>query len=433
MKDSYTFSFPSFIKGEFLTKLAKVNKKLAGMANANQVQILAETIETRSILKPDSRKKVLDTAKLMPVTARYKAGPEDYMDVVFSIVEVSLPVQTKINGYELAGTINILGDVKTIFSLNDDVNLSEVDVKLCHHCNTRRKRKALHVFTEEATGNHVAIGSTCVHDYIGLDIDKILHTFFNFYKEEDLYGSRGMREAWGFPIVELANACRVAYLHDSQYVKSSYNDGYSRSGFSNNENGTKWRVDAIHNIMFGNSIRPEDIQDKANLLEELTKAPKVGKLLTETYGDLDPKTSNFNSNIVETLFYVDDEGNKTLRDFIVGKARGMFVWCVFNALNKQVKVEVQTKVEENTKPSEHVGKVGDRVQVSGVVKFAKDYDSDWGTRRLLVVKGDNGAEVKTYTKHLIGVGSRVSLKGTISKLETYKGIKSTMVKRASFS
>lgn len=428
MKDSYTFSFPAFIKGEFLTKLAKVNKKLANMANANQVQILSESMETRSILKPDARKKVLDTAKLMPVTARYKAGPEDYMEVVFSIVEVSLPIQTKINGYELAGTINIQGDVKTIFSLNDEVNLSEVDVKLCHHCNTRRSRKALHVFTEEATGNHVAIGSTCVHDYIGLDIDKVLHTFFNFYKEEDLYGSRGMNSAWGFPVANLANAVRVAYAISPNYKKVDPYSGYDYES-------TKQLVDRIHEVLF--HPNQFNMGDHDHFNELLTKAPKVGSLLVDTYKGMDAKASNFNSNVVETLFYTNEDGSRVLRDFIVGKARGIFIWACFDALKKANQVEVQTKVEDNTKPSDYIGKVGERVQVSGTVKFIRDCETSFGTSRLLVVKGNDGNEVKTFTTSQgcwdLKVGSSVSIKGTVSNHETYKGTKSTMVKRASFS
>jgi ribosomal protein L31 len=438
MQDSYTFSFPSFIKGEFLTKLKRVNKKLAGMAEANQVQILGETLESRKILKPEPRKRVKETSHLKVGHGRYVPSPEDYMDVVFSVVQVSLPIQTKINGFELAGTINIEGDVKTIHSLNDEVNLANVDVKVCHHCNVRRKRNRLHVFTEVQTGNHVAIGSTCTHEYLGLDVDGILHTFFNFYKEEDLYGSRGMGEAWGFPIVNLANACRVAYSHNPTYVKSCVENEYGSrwNRFSTNENGTKWVVDGIHAIMYGGSLQPDDIAHKEKLFNELATLPKVGNLLKETYEGLDAKSSNFNSNIVETLFYTDDEGTKTLRDFIVGKARGMFVWCVFNALKKSEEVKAKAALPKE-KDSFHVGEVGERVQVSGVVKFIKDMHNDFGSSRLVVVKGQGGEEVKTFTTSKgcwdLEVGSSVSIKGTVSKHEDFKGTKSTMVKRANFS
>jgi ribosomal protein L31 len=437
MQDRYTFSFPSFIKGEFLTKLARVNKKLSQMAEANQVQVLGETVSTKSILTPDAFKKVKETRHLKP-KHRYQPSPEDYMDVVFSTVDVSLPLETKIKGFELAGTINIEGDVKTIHSLNDEVNLAEVDVKLCHHCGTKRKRNRLHVFTESSTGNHVAIGSTCVHDYLGLDIDKVLHTFFNFYKEEDLYGSNGMREAWGFPILNLANACRVAYVENPTYVKAQVENEYGSrwNRYSTNENGTKWRVDEIHSLLYSPLGNPQDLKERDRLQKILDNAPKVGALLTSTYGDLDPKASNFNSNVVETLFYVDEEGNKTLRDFIVGKARGMFVWAVFNALKKQEAARVQA-TKPQLPPSFHLGKVGERVEVTGEVSFIKTCETQFGSSRLVVVKGDNGAEVKTFGTGSsiwdVSKGDRVTMKGTVSKHEEFKGTKSTMVKRASFA
>jgi hypothetical protein len=428
MSDSYSFSFPAFIKGEFLTKLNRVNKKLAGMANANQVQILSEELDTRKILKPEAREKILKTKHLGPANV-YKATPEDYMDVVFSTVEVSLPVQTKINGFNLVGTINIEGDVKTIHALDDSVNLSEVDVKLCHHCGTKRKRKCLHVFVEESSNDLVAIGSTCVFEYIGLDIDRILHTFFNFYKEDDLYGSRGMRQAWGFPIENLANATSVAYAMNSTYVKA----GDPRYG-EYNESNTKSRVDFIHSVMF--QPNQWNTHDRESFLDVLKTAPKVGKLLSETYGDLDEKSSNFNSNIVETLFYTDAFGKRVLRDFIVGKARGLFVWACFNALNKAAVAKVQA-TQPKAKPSFHVGKVGDRISVSGTVKVIRECNNSFGSSRLVVVKQDDGAEVKTFSTSKgvwnLNEGDSVQLKGTVSQHDEYKGTKSTMVKRASFS
>lgn len=414
MPTTYTFTFPTFIKQEFLIKLAKLNKKLAKMKDSNQVEIVSEKLETLKVLKPEIHKRKKESR------GQYMALNDDYINVVFSIVEVSLPVQNKIQGFELVGNIDIQGDVKTIFAINDSINLSQIETSVCHHCGTKRKRNAVTILKETSTDDIHVIGSTCVHDYLGIDIYPVLKTFFNFYKEEDFYESRGMRTAWGFATDELANAVRVAYYDDPTYVKADF--GY-------NDNSTKAKVDRIYNIMYG--VHTSSRQELFNILD---KTQKVGKLLIDTYGDLDEKQNNFNSNLVQTLFYVDGNGNRILRDFIVGKARGIFIWACFNALTKQKKDSLP---KESETPSFYIGEVGDKINIKGAIKFIKNCQTGFGSSRLVVVKSEDGAEVKTFSTSNsvwdLQVGDTVNIKGTISKHEEFKGTKSTLVKRAKFS
>jgi hypothetical protein len=416
---SYSFSFPAFIKGEFLTKLASLNKKLAKMADSNQVDIIHETLETRKVLKPEAHQKLKENRYFQPT-------PEDHMDIIFSVVEVSLPIQTKINGFDFVGTINIEGDVKTIYAVDNTINLTNVDPCICHHCHVRRQRNCVHIFAESQTGNLVSIGSTCTHDYIGLNIDSILYAFFNFYKTDDLYESRGMSGAWGFHAQHLIDAIRVSYAQNPSYLKAS-----------DDHKGTKGCVDCIYNILFHSLSSAALIEERNKLKEILLTAPVVGDLLVKTYGNLDPKTSNFNSNLVETLFYTNSNGEKIQRDFIVGKARGLFIWAVFNALNK-AKEALEVKVQPFQElPSFHVGQIGSKLEVEGVIRFIKDMQTNFGFSRLIVVKGYNGAEVKTFGSGSslwnVHVGDKVKLSGTISNHDEYKGNKVTMIKRAKIS
>jgi ribosomal protein L31 len=420
LNDTYKFSFPSFVRDEFDKKFARVNKKLASMKEGNEVQIVSEDYHIEDILKPEAREKVMKS-RYLKLVHRYQPTPEDYLKVNFTTVEVSLPIQTKINGYQFAGTINIEGGVKSIFSIDDDVNLAEVDVMVCHHCGTRRKRNRLHVFTEVATGEHKAIGSTCVHEYLGLDIDKVLHTFFNFYKEEDIY--RGMRSAWGFSIENLTNACRVAYSLNPDYVKA----GDPRYG-EYNSNNTKSTVDYIYETMYHPNTHSMNDHDRYH--EALKSAPKVGDLLMETYGDMDEKKSNFNSNIVESLFYTHADGTRALRDFIVGKSRGIFIWAVYNALKKANTPKPKTTP---SKPSNHVGKVGERICFTGEVTFAKVCDGYYGQSKMVKLQDKDGNNFVSFGTGNgiwdLQVGDEVSVKGTVSKHDEFKGTKQTNLKR----
>ena len=416
MQTTYSFSFPSFIRDEFDKKFTRLNKKLAKMKDGNEVEIVGETHEDRNILKPDVKDHIMKVAHQIKAGANispYIPTPKDYLKVNFTNVEVSLPVQNKIQGYQLLGNINIEGDVKTIHSLDDNINLTEVDVKLCHHCNTKRQRKALTVFKELSTGDLKAVGSTCVHDYLGVDIFPILNTFFNFYKEEDLYGSNGMRKAWGYHIEELANASRVAYTQFQAYVK---------------EGTTKARVDEVHRVMYNPS--QYNMDEQKELLEVLKTAPKVGKLLLDTYKDMDATASNFNSNVVETLFYTHGDGTRTLRDFIVGKARGIFIWACFNALNKNAKPATP---KAPTKPSNHIGKVGERIDFDGEVTFTKIVDGFNGESKMVKFQDKEGNLLVTFGTGDklwdLKEGDEVSLRGTISKHDEFKGIKQTQLKR----
>jgi len=412
---TYSFSFPSFIRDEFDKKFTRLNTKLAKMDDGNEVTIVGETYEDRKILKPEVRKHSLTVAHQIKAGANissYIPKPHDYINVNFTNVEVSIPGVDKIEGYHFAGTINIQGDVKTIFSVNEDVNLSEVDVKVCHHCNVRRKRNRLHVFTEIASGEHKAIGSTCVHEYIGLNIDSVLHTFFNFYKEEDIYGSRGMGGAWGFPIEHLANATRVAFANSPSYIKGGT---------------TKGIVDDIHQKMFHPSQYDADQHDEYHAT--LKTAPKVGNLLREVYGDMDATKSNFNSNVVEALFYTRDDDTRELRDFVVGKSRGIFVWAVFNALKSGVKVEAP----KPTLPSYHVGMMGQKVEFQGEVTFTKVCSGHYGDSVMVKMVDAKGNQFVSFGtgKALwdLTEGDRHTFKGTVSKHDEYKGTKQTSLKR----
>jgi hypothetical protein len=426
MTQTYSFSFPSFIRDEFDKKFNRLNKKLANMKDGNEVSIVSEAYEVRDILKPEPRKKVMATRNLPP-KKRYVPTPEDYLKVNFTKVEVTVPGVNKLDGYEFIGTINIKGGVKTIFALDDSVNLSEVDVTYCHHCGTKRKRAAVYVFNEVATNTHRAVGSTCIHEYLGVDLHAVLNTFFNFYKEDDLYGSRGMTDAWGYPVEHLANACRVSHSLNPTYVKA----GDPRYG-EYNEDNTKNSVDYIHNVLYYPCTSTAELSKEFHA--KLPSLPKVGSLLAEFYGDMDEKKSNFNSNIVETLFYVRADGSRELRDFIVGKARGVFVWAVFNALNKTAEKEAQ-KSQPSVTNSQHVGKVGERVEVQGTVTFTKICDGYYGESKMVKITDTKGnAFVSFGTGNAIWnleKGDEVSIKGTVSKHDEFKGVKQTSLKRLS--
>lgn len=427
---TFSFSFPSFIRAEFDKKFNLLNKKLLKMPEGEEVKIVKETFEDRKILKPEARKEVLRT-KHLPKGKRYEVKEEDFLDVVFTEVEVTVPSVNKIPGYEVVGTITLLKDetgnvTKTIYALDDEVNLAEVDVKFCHHCGTKRQRKAVTVVREISSGELKSIGSTCVFEYLGVDIFPVLNTFFNFYKEDDFYGSRGMNNAWGYPIKNLADACRVAYSQNSFYVKV----GDSRYG-EYNANNTKSIVDGIHDVLFSPNEHTSSFRKE--YLEVLKTAPKVAKLLVDFYEDLDAHSSNFNSNIVETLFYVNEQGDRKLRDFIVGKSRGIFVWAVFNALNKTK----EQKVTVPSKPSEHVGTIGERIEVEGEVTFVKTCENYYGSSRMIKFvdsKGNNFVSFGTGKGIWDAeIGDKIRGKGTISNHDEFKGIKQTNLKRLTLS
>ena len=82
--------------------------------------------------------------------------------------------------------------------------------------------------------------------------------------------------------------------------------------------------------------------------------------------------------------------------------------------------------------NEHVGQVGDKINVEGELTGVRPLDSAWGTSWLYTIKATDGHIFKWFASaNVLGeeAGPTVSIKGTIKKHDDYRGSLSTVLTR----
>lgn len=416
MQQTYQFSFPSFIREEFDKNLVSLNKKLAKIQDANEVEIVREHETMEKFLKPEAHKRHLANPK-------GELTDEDYLDVLFTHVEISLPIATKLPGFDYEGTINIEGGVKTIFSVNNK-NLTELDPKHCDHCATNRKRNRVHVFSKD--DQLLTIGSTCTHQYIGLDIDAALRVFFSIFGKEKIASLAYGSSVWGFDIETVAKATLYAYKLNPTYIKAGYKDDFGQ--YNHNSDSSRSNVSAALNVLW--NCHPDYKHERERIEDLKDEAREMCKTIHAKFHDIDPNKGNFESNLFHTLFFKD--GDKVrFRDFLVGKSLGLFVWAAFKAMN-----EAKAPKPVQSKTSVYIGKPSEHLNTEATVVFLKECFNDWGSTMLVKIETPEGNIVKTFTSakaaYDLYVGDKVHVKGTISAHEEYNKIMETTIKRPKF-
>jgi hypothetical protein len=394
MSESLKISFPAYLREEFASKLEKVNKKLRKIKGATDVTLLEET--SFAVTKGEDA-----------------LGNPLFVD--FLEVTVELPTSVKHRGFEYKGTISYKDGVKTIFSV-PGASVAHIEHRKCDHCGHNRQRNLVHVFDRK--GKDFTIGSKCVEEYFGLEVFKALNVFNGFVTavaelEKDNW--RGGYHVYGNSRDSLLGAIACAYITNSCYVKTKQ--------FEYDEDAT---IEVVNGILRQTSTFVQSVENARKAGSVDLKA--LPQLLIDTYGNLDPKASDFNSNIVNALFVGD---NKELREFFPCKVTGLVVWAVYNALNKKAKANAPKRVNE------YIGKVGEKITVQNAKVLSARAMGSFGyngpTSYLFTFDTPQGT-VKCFTTNEticnLNDGAVVNLTGKVKKHEEWKGYKSTMLNYA---
>jgi hypothetical protein len=377
------FSFPTFLRSEFDKKLASINKKVLRIGGSRQVEVLGEDHFNDTIKAEDGKE----------------------VSCHFTKVTLSLPVTPKIEGYSLVGIITNEDEAKLIKSFTGE-NLTKIDHTKCDHCNTNRYRTRTYILRKG--DDTKVIGSTCMKEYLGLDIDGILSRFLKF--EKSVGELSEFSRINGNHIDQILEAVRYTFSNKPFYISQNKAAVYSDC--------TKYDVD----IAMGLKELPH--------VEGVPSVEEIKEKLVSEYASMDTNT-NFNSNVVNTLFY-QYEDQRDLRDVILDKARGVFYWAVYNVLKPKRKVQPQptttSTLEELTK--------GALLSGEGRVVMAKDVHSQYGTSRLVEVKTIEGKSFKTFSTSdsafKVNPEDTVKFSGKFKKNDEFRGKKSILFSHAKF-
>jgi hypothetical protein len=373
------------------------------------------------------------------------------VDITFPVVEyfLEIPEKNKRENTEFLGTLSFMSGVPMIFSNTDKYSIHELykENSVCDHCHTSRDRKKWFFFEEN--GQIKQIGSTCVLEYFGIPLEGILGAFDSQLKALDHgkvkidYSSLDEEEMESF---------KKYFLNSNSFIPASQilgvlnhvTNGFSK-GWEKGEEGTSREVkDTIFNPMADKELRK--VVQKNTEYEAQIETIKSYWTYKSTY------SNDFEFNIYSNLY-----SGTTFNTSVPYKNIGIVAWAYWKAMFSKN----QEKNNNDGFVSQHLGNIGERITVKGILKFVAYIQSDsymlpgsylyeiktekglakWFTSKELASEiaedeynklnsqdADCSVLYKKWTESLKN-GVEMTITGTIKKLDIYKGQKQTILTR----
>jgi hypothetical protein len=329
-------------------------------------------------------------------------------------IELSGP-QVLHNGKNVTyvGVVSFKDGIKQIFSNDETICLGDIpDSNLvCDHCHINRYRVKYFFFKEE--GKLVSIGSSCAVDYFGMDVERYLDVFTASMNDLDSEFGTGSKYYDMDSLQKVLNAV---------YATTNGFKGYWVSKDKAEVNGNVSTSSAIKGLL--NPPRAPYGKEEREIMQNAEteigdKTPELLKKVAEKW-NINP-SNDFEHNIVNNLFYNDEEGKRELREFVISP--GIVGYAIYAAL-----ATPESKEKIN---SEWIGTIGEKILTIVKVVDRKIIDSIYGQTTLVSMRDENGHSFKTFTTSVASgweIGRTLNIKGTVKAHNEYKGVKETLLK-----
>jgi Family of unknown function (DUF6011) len=241
----------------------------------------------------------------------------------------------------------------------------------CDHCQTNRYRKTTFVVRNDETGEQIQVGSACIKDFTGWTA--LPYTFEAMQKQMEEFGGFGSspRDATVLSALAIAWACVTMY-------------GYVRS---NEPNSTK---DMVLDVLYPPTKLSQDrraelqrLRDHADTMYERATALREWILSDEFSGGSD---------------YVSNVKNIIGAEFVSPRMMGFLV----SAPQAHARFMEKTLVKEREKaaPSEWIGEIGERWELSLTLKTVSYIESFYGSTSLHTFTDAAGNSFKWFASSL---------------------------------
>lgn len=336
----------------------------------------------------------------------------------FYDIEISEPEIRGKQNVVYKGFVSYKDGHQAIFSVDEDVVLGNIieerNPLTCEHCHINRYRNIYYFFEEE--GYIKSIGSTCVNEYFGHDIESALRIYSNSVKEindEDSVNRHGLP---GVYLDELIHATGMATDHFTKSWTSK----------ANSSSYVPATVDVIKTIIF--SRNNEVIEEKieyANQNSDLAEKVKIE--LEEKYSNLNPK-NDFEFNLKESL--LDNNGN--LRNMVT--MIGVVAYVIWKLLYSKHTTELKESIDYSL--SEHVGSISNGIEFDGKLIKKKEISSFYGYATIMYVLDTNDNIFKGFVNEKVSayytiaekeVGTQIHVKGKVKNHEEDKYLHNSKV------
>lgn len=271
------------------------------------------------------------------------------------------------------------------------------DTNICDHCNINRRRNKYFYFIEN---NEIKkIGSTCVKEWFGLDLESIIYSFEKIteFESDESFGLGNNFNDFDISLDDLIKI--VSFVTDGFYLS--------------------WQSEGVTTDLIKNNISKAKEIDDYFVNNKLVKDADfdIRKELVKTW-NIEP-TNDFEFNIYHSLF-IDNE----LKNYIPFEKIGIVSYAIYASVvgYKRREVFVQTR------GIAHCGEIGDKVTFTAKAERVASFDTRWGYSNIYLFE-DGDYVFKWITSKDIDEEKILTMTGTIKNHEMYGSEKQTVVTR----
>lgn len=341
-------------------------------------------------------------------TAEYQ-GDATTANGLYSIATESWEINFTLpsTSLEYVGNIKYIDGKPFVFRTGyiNPLDYAKGPIDVCQHCGATRERNCYYYFHNIITDEVIKVGSTCVHAYIGFD----LNSLSSFVEDCAAFDENNL------PAVsnryDMNTFLTILTASSKNYVKQYSKESTMRDYEAYKKCYGKTAID-----MYSFDFNKLNELNSVVIPEDLEK--RVYDYWSAQYGD-------FANNVKSVLFRKDS--NRFAESFRVNFIK-IAVCGILKAMAPK---------ENNLATGDYIGEIKDRVEVTAKVEDVKVYDSAYGDVAYihLLTKEDNKLLVKTntttsfYSKAINSQTEYITFKGTVSKHDIKLGIKITVLQR----
>lgn len=390
------FDIPACNEGEFLAKLAKLNKAAAKLG-VPPIKVEKTGEHKVAILNEEGR-----------TTGAYRMVYE-------YTVEGLAP---KMSGWTFCAVVEPTpagNSVRCVPGM-DVATTYQTATLSCQHCNKIRKRSEYFVVRHD-DGTEKTVGRNCIKDFLGHtnpeQIARMMELIASIKagEDEEGWGFGGGKQPIFFAIHDLAQWTLAVIGRYGFVPRSAMKPNTTSSEVSYLLTYPRW----------SSKQEQREWQEARDRFESFKKPQEASKALEWIY-DLENKAvrSNFENNLLIAV-KLEKVGYQEL---------GLFCAGIHNAM-KAIGAAIAAREERKNKSNEHVGTIKKREVFELTVTKLRDINTDFGTSVLFIMEDEKGNAFKWFASKDTGmeVGKRYKIKGTVKAHDEYQGRKQTSLTR----
>lgn len=401
-----TYTIPTYRIDKLLKRLEKFNKKAVKFHALPIIYTVTEPYDK------EFTKQIWNSLLAVEEEIKYTIEMKD--------IDIDIESFKPIKGYQFLASIehtengNLLTKVSTEIELPERFRTTD---DYCDHCKTHRFRKNIFIVYNEIEKTFVQVGSTCIKDYLGIDVALIAQRF-EFLNElsagsndpdDHMYGS-----VWVVPKYNLttflATALNIMSIDGYVSGKTQWETEGAKKATGNETayviRGPYGKITEDERQWFRDRLACTD-EHKAEadaIIEWILQQPTI-----EDY--------YYNLNVIAKNGWVKGKQANLAASMII-------MYRI--AMDKMVKKKEYAK-------SEYIGTVGEKIVVEATALKTYWCNAAYGTMYINNFVTDKGERIICYNSKELGEeGKKYRIKATVKKHQDYKETKQTVILRPKF-